>query len=66
MTVKGVLAHDAAVGETAEVVTAAGRRLHGTLHRANPAYTHGFGPPVPELLAVRAELRARPRRDDRA
>ena len=48
----------AALGEEAEVVTPAGRRLRGTVVEANPAYTHGFGPPVPELRAVGEELRA--------
>jgi hypothetical protein len=59
MRVKGVLAHDAALGEEAEIVTRAGRRLRGTLVEVNPAYTHGFGPPVPELRAVGEELRGR-------
>lgn len=59
MRVKGVLVSDAALGEAAEIVTPAGRRLHGTLREAQPAYTHGFGPPVAELRAAGAELRAR-------
>ncbi|MDJ0848032.1 MAG: 2-amino-4-oxopentanoate thiolase subunit OrtA [Myxococcota bacterium] len=58
MRVKGVLTRDASVGEEAEIVTPAGRRLRGTVADANPAYTHGFGPPVPELRAVGDELRA--------
>jgi len=58
LRVKGFLVHDAVPGEAAEVLTAAGRRLGGTLERVLPAYEHGFGPPVPELLAVGAELRA--------
>ena len=58
LRVKGFLVADAALGEEAEVETRAGRRLRGTLERALPAYEHGFGPPVPELLAVGAELRA--------
>ena len=58
LRVKGFLAEDAAPGEPAEVVTGAGRRLRGTLDRVLPSYDHGFGPPVPELLAVGAELRA--------
>ncbi len=62
MAVKGFLAHDAALGAEAEVVTPAGRRLRGTLRRAEPAPSHGFGPPVAELLAVGPELRARLRR----
>lgn len=56
LRVKGFLVHDAAPGDTAEVMTAAGRRLGGTLERALPSYEHGFGPPVPELLTVGAEL----------
>jgi hypothetical protein len=58
-TVKGLLVEDAALGDEACVVTAAGRRLRGTLRRADPPYEHGFGPPVPELLAVGEELRTR-------
>ena len=58
LRVKGFLTSDAARGEAAEVVTAAGRRLRGTLDRVLPSYDHGFGPPVPELLAIGAELRA--------
>jgi len=67
MRVKGMLTRDASVGEEAEVVTAAGRRVRGTLERVDPPYTHGFGPPRPELLAVGEELRAllRARRSSR-
>ena len=45
------------LGEEAEIRTRAGRRLRGTLTVLNPAYTHSFGPPVPELSRVGAELR---------
>jgi hypothetical protein len=62
MKVKGFLARAARVGEPAEIVTAAGRRLRGTLAQVSPAYTHAFGPPVPELLTVGEELRALLRR----
>ncbi len=58
-TVKGVLLEDAEPGGAAEVTTAAGRRVKGTLRRVDPEYEHGFGAPVPELLAVGEELRAR-------
>jgi hypothetical protein len=58
MKVKGFLTGDAAIGDDAEIVTPAGRRLRGTLSRVNPAYDHGFGAPVAELLAVGPELRA--------
>jgi len=58
LRVKGFLTADAPLGHDAEIITVAGRRLRGTLARANPSYTHGFGPPVRELLDVGAELRA--------
>lgn len=58
MRVKGFLVESATEGEEAEIVTAAGRRLRGVLDRVEPAYTHGFGSPVPELLAIGSEVRA--------
>jgi hypothetical protein len=58
MKVKGFLARAAKVGESAEIITAAGRRLGGTLARVSPPYAHSFGPPVPALLTVGEELRA--------
>jgi hypothetical protein len=65
MRVKGFLAAPAAPGDEAEIVTAAGRKLRGTLTAVNPAYSHGFGPPIPALSAIgnqaRALLRARGR-----
>ena len=48
----------AALGEQAEVVTAAGRRLRGTLRQVNPPYAHGFGAPLAELSSIGAEVRA--------
>ncbi len=59
MRVKGFLVRDAALGEEAEIVSPAGRRLRGTLATVEPGTTHGFGPPVPELAAIGGELRAR-------
>lgn len=58
MRVKGFLAEPAALGEEAEIVTSAGRPLRGTLSAVNPAYTHGFGPPIPELSNIGQEVRA--------
>ena len=57
LRVRGFLAREAELGEEAEVVTAAGRRLRGKLVQVNPPYAHGFGRPVPELGAVGRELR---------
>ena len=58
MRVKGFLVKPALLGDDAEIVTSAGRRLHGTLTAVNPAYTHGFGPPIPELTGIGEEVRA--------
>ena len=58
MRAKGFLVAPASLGQTAEVVTVAGRRLSGTLIAINPAYDHGFGPPLAELQTIGQELRA--------
>jgi hypothetical protein len=58
MRVKGLLVAPAVMGGEAEIVTAAGRRLRGVLSAVNPAYTHGFGAPLPELSGIGEEARA--------
>jgi hypothetical protein len=58
MRAKGFLVEAAALGEEAEILTPAGRRLRGTLAAVNPAYTHGFGAPIPELSGIGQEVRA--------
>lgn len=58
MRVKGFLVAAAATGEDAEIITRVGRRLRGTVIAVNPAYTHSFGPPVPELSTIGDEVRA--------
>lgn len=58
MRVKGFLVAPAAPGEAAEIVTPVGRRLQGTLTEINPAYTHGFGAPLPVLSSIGGEVRA--------
>jgi hypothetical protein len=58
MRVKGFLVESAALGQEAGIVTPAGRRLSGVLSEVNPPYSHGFGPPIPELSAIGAEVRA--------
>ncbi len=60
--VKGLLAAPASVGAAATIVTPAGRTLHGTLVAVNPAYTHSFGAPLPELSAIGEEVRTLLRR----
>ena len=65
MRVKGFLVAPAVLGGEAEIVTRVGRRWRGSLTEVNPAYSHSFGPPIPELStigeAVRAMLRERGR-----
>lgn len=58
MRAKGFLAEAAEIGAEAEVRTTTGRSLRGTVTAANPAYDHGFGAPLPELLEIGAEVRA--------
>ena len=57
MKVKGFLLQDAAIGEDVDIVTPAGRVLTGTLTAINPAYSHVYGPPIPELLPIGGEVR---------
>ena len=64
LRVKGFLQVPAMPGKQAEILTPAGRRLRGTLVAVNPAYTHGFGAPIPELCSVGAEVRALVSGDD--
>lgn len=56
--VKGFLAEPATPDGEAEIVTPAGRRMRGTLVAVNPGYSHGFGPPIAELLPIGAAVRA--------
>ena len=58
LKVKGFLTHDAAIGEEVYIITASGRTLSGTLIAINPAYTHTFGAPLPELSSIGSEVRA--------
>jgi hypothetical protein len=58
MRVKGFLLHDAEKGEEAEIITPSGRTVRGTLTEINPAYSHMFGRPIPELSPIAAEVRA--------
>ena len=59
LRVKGwLMVPEAQVGEDAIIKTPAGRELEGRLLAVNPPFEHGFGRPVPELLALGPELRA--------
>ena len=58
MRVKGFLVEPAALDEQVGIITTAGRHLRGTLVEVNPAYSHQFGTPVPELSTIGGEVRA--------
>jgi hypothetical protein len=58
MRVKGFLVSPAKEGDQVEIITPSGRRLGGTLVAVNPAYSHGFGAPIPELAHIGEEGRA--------
>ena len=58
MRVKGFILEPASPGAEVEIVTPAGRRLRGILTEVNPAYTHSFGSPLPELSAIGDEVRS--------
>ena len=58
LRVKGRLVASARLGDEAEIITAAGRRLRGVVEAVNPAYSHGFGAPIAELSAIGREARA--------
>lgn len=58
LRVHGRLLAAGRLGERVEIETRAGRRLHGQLVDARPAYRHGFGAPVPELTEAAEQARA--------
>ena len=57
MRARGTLTGDAVIGEEVGIETVTGRVLTGTLVSENPAYDHGFGPPIPELVPIGREVR---------
>ena len=59
VSAKGFAQAAAALGEQATVTTMTGRSVTGKLSDINPGYFHTFGRPIPELVHVGADLRAR-------
>ena len=58
MWVAGVLLQEsAAIGEPVSVRTTTGRVVAGRLETVHPSHGHSFGTFVPELQAIRQELR---------
>ena len=58
MKVKGFLSHDSRLGDEVEIRTPGGHRHTGRLIAVNPEYTHNFGRPVEELMAIGPEIKA--------
>ena len=59
MWIKGFAQAAGAVGGPMTVETMTGRLVEGTLSAINPGYFHTFGKPIPELVRVGVDLRAR-------
>ena len=58
MRVKGFATTDGSIGEEMKICTLNGHSMLGELISVNPAYPHGYGNPVLELLPIGLELRA--------
>ena len=59
MWVKGFALGEASLGEQLAIETMTGRCVSGTLSAVDPGYFHTFGKPIPELVHVGKDLRAR-------
>jgi len=57
--VKGFARSEAGLGGELTVETMTGRQVTGRLSAINPGYFHTFGQPVPELVHIGRDLRAR-------
>jgi len=57
--VTGFATGEAELGDEVTVETMTGRSVTGSLSAINPGYFHTFGNPVPELVGVARDLRAR-------
>lgn len=60
LRVRGFLVEEEAkLADTVTIETLIGRKLSGKLEKINPGYEHNFGKPIPELLSIGRELKAR-------
>lgn len=59
MWVKGFALGEAALGEEVTIETMTGRHVTGKLSAVNPGYHITYGDPIPELVHVGRDLRAR-------
>ena len=55
--VKGIAAHDGAIGQEMEITTVTGRKTKGILVDVNPRYIHDYGDFQPELLQIELQLK---------
>jgi hypothetical protein len=59
MWIKGFAQAAGDLGDALTVKTMTGRLVEGSLSAINPGYFHTFGKPIPELVHVGVDLRAR-------
>ena len=59
MWIKGFAQAAGVLGEAMTIETMTGRLVEGSLSAINPGYFHTFGNPIPELVHVGVDLRAR-------
>jgi len=57
--VSGYATAEASLGDQLGIETMTGRTVTGRLSAINPGYFHTFGKPIPELVTVGRDLRAR-------
>jgi len=57
MWVKGYLNQDSEMGAECEITTVTGRVVKGVLEDVEPVYIHNFGKYIPELDAIRDQVR---------
>ncbi len=57
--VKGFALASAMIGDEVSVETMSGRVVRGHLSETEPGYTHTFGTPPAEIVAIGRDLRAR-------
>ncbi len=57
--IRGFACEGGRIGDEITIKTRIGRLLSGRLVEVEPAFSHGFGPSVPELLWIGPELRRR-------
>ncbi|MBN1192160.1 MAG: 2-amino-4-ketopentanoate thiolase [Coriobacteriia bacterium] len=57
--VKGFALAGGMIGDEVEIETMTGRKVRGRLSAVSPGYSHTFGTPLPEIVGIGRDLRAR-------